>query len=192
MSIGEILLKYDTDKNKGFIDNTPGMEHFYGGIYGDIFKNFDIKQNVSILEIGVQKGGSLLAWKEYFKNAYVCGVDIIDCRTEEYKSDDVNFILSDIRNPNLKNDNLLSNKLFDIIIDDGSHHLEDAIFVVQNYLDSLSINGYMIIEDCQNPEEWIDCISSIVDTEFYEILFADLRHVNGNYDDFLIVVKRIK
>jgi FkbM family methyltransferase len=190
MRIADILMGYDTDKNKGSLMGGPGSGHFYGESYDRIFENFERSSNVSILEIGVQKGGSILAWKDYFQNAYVVGIDIVDDRLEESKRDDVHFILSDIKNGALRNNSLLETQ-FDIIIDDGSHYLYDVIYVVQNYLDKLKLNGYLIIEDCQDPYGWLENVKSMVNDD-YIITTDDVRNINGNYDDFLIIIKRVK
>ena len=72
MNIGDLLLSYQTDKNRGKTIEKNG--HYYGDSYQRIFSNFDINSKLNILEVGVQKGGSLLAWKDYFKNANVVGL----------------------------------------------------------------------------------------------------------------------
>ena len=103
--ISEILLKYDTDKVRG--DKPEG--HCYGESYDEIFSQFEDNVDLNLLEIGVQKGGSLLAWKEYFPKSNIYGVDIVDERI--YVSDKVNFILSDIKK-------YKTDLKFDIIIDE--------------------------------------------------------------------------
>jgi len=189
MNIGDLLLSYQTDKNRGKTIEKNG--HYYGDSYQRIFSNFDINSKLNILEVGVQKGGSLLAWNDYFKNANVVGIDIVDDRLNEYKRDDVSFILSDINNLDVKNNPLISGKLFDIIIDDGSHYLQDVILFLENYIDQLNINGYFIIEDVQSPGYWDSVISSKLKPGF-EMSVDDLRYINGYYDDYLIIIKRIR
>jgi len=186
MKIGEILLKYETDKNKGTI--SPELGHCYGNSYQKIFDRFGKESEISILEIGVQKGGSLLAWKEYFKKSHVVGIDISDTRLEKYKKNSVNFILSSITDESLKDNPLIKDQMFDIIIDDGSHFLGDVIYVVRNFLKNLKPGGYLIIEDAQNPEEWISRIIPSIDTSIYNIFGEDLRKINGTYDDYLIII----
>ena len=197
MTIGEILLNYDSDKNKGVTPEKNG--HYYGDSYQEIFSKFDKNSNINIMEVGVQKGGSVSAWKDYFTNAFVLGIDIDDSRLEEYKRDDVEFILSDIKDLSLKENPLINDKLFDIIIDDGSHYTEDVVFFFENYLDKLNINGYFIIEDTQSPGYCDNLISNKIDflkqtklkNEEFEMSIHDLRSKNNYYDDYLIIVKRI-
>lgn len=201
MKISEILLKYQTDKNHATIKNIynnlderiiidnaqPTIGHSYGAAYDEIFDTFDKKSHLNILEIGIQKGGSLVAWKEFFPNANIYGVDIVDNILDEYRNSNFHYIISDIKSDFTKNK--LQNLNFDIIIDDGSHLLNDVIFVINTYLNSLNINGYFIVEDCQNPEHWIDEIKKIIPNN-YEFFIKDLRQ-NIAYDNFLIILKRI-
>jgi len=202
IKIADILLKYKSDKNYGTIKNiykdlytwelsdnpTPYIGHTYGQSYDEIFGQFEKDSNINFLEIGVQKGGSLLAWKEYFKNANIYGVDIIDAILDEYRRSDFKYIISDIKSDETKE--ALKDVMFDIIIDDGSHYLNDVLFVVSNYLNKLNKNGVLIIEDCQQPEHWLSEIKKLVNQTDYIITTKDLR-ANVSYDNYLIVIKKI-
>jgi SAM-dependent methyltransferase len=199
--ISDILLKYKTDKNHGTIKNIynnledrivvdnpePSLGHTYGATYDEIFETFDKNDNINILEIGIQKGGSLVAWKEYFPNANIYGVDIIDSILDEYRNNNFTYIIADIKSDLVKKQ--LQNIKFDIIIDDGSHQLYDVLFTVNNYLDHLKPNGYFIIEDCQIPEFWLHEINKIVPENFI-VINKDLRN-NISYDNYLIIIKKI-
>ena len=82
--------------------------------------------------------------------------------------------------------------MFDLIIDDGSHHIDDVVFVISNYLDKLNKGGYLIIEDCQSPEHWFEIVKKLITSE-YEINFIDLRNHTpySSYDNFLITIKKL-
>jgi predicted RNase H-like HicB family nuclease len=193
MKIAEILLNYETDKNYGVIKPKEG--HTYGETYDEIFEKFDKEAQLNILEIGVQKGGSLCAWNDYFPNANIYGVDIVDVRLEKYKRESINFILSDVRDPDLKKK--FVNIKFDIIIDDGDHSLSSVLYVVNTYLDTLSVGGFLIIEDCQQPRYWVQQILSKIpdNRKKYTLSIKDLRDPVArpwSYDDFLIIIKKIK
>lgn len=174
IKISEILKKYDTDKNTG---------HHYGEAYDDIFSRFDRQSPLNILEVGTQKGGSLRAWKEFFPKATITGVDIIDVVTEENRTDEVSYIVSDIKLYD-------TSETFDIIIDDGSHFLEDVEVTVNLALKALRRGGVLVIEDVQDPPFWRKRVSDIVSNK-YEVRPYDMRHVNNQYDDYLLVVTRI-
>lgn len=186
MLISEILSKYNTDKNLGNID---GSGHCYGPKYDEIFQQFDRESdNITILEIGIQKGGSISAWKDYFKKGKIIGVDIVDEIMSDYRRNDVEYIIDDIKSP------LVLKKLkdykFDIIIDDGNHWWEYVSYVVENFSDLLKINGYMIIEDCQQPHAWYQNIKNMLPDNF-DVSFSDTTQTCGRYDDFLTIIKRI-
>jgi len=209
LKISEILLNYESDKNLGTLykdpksrkrleelnerwhgpssAGTPARGHCYGQSYDEVFEKFDRDGSINLLEVGVQRGGSLLAWDDYFTNANIYGVDIQDTRKEEYKRENINFVLSDIKDPALKR--RFSNIKFDIIIDDGSHYLPDVLSVVDNYLDTLKVGGVMIVEDCQDPDYWFYAISERVSKD-YEISTRDMRSINDAPDDFLILIER--
>lgn len=190
MLIYDILLKYNTDKNEGVLHPmSNGIGHTYGKSYDKIFESFNRNDQLSILEIGIQKGGSLVAWKEYFNNSTIYGVDIIDSISPEYRNNDFHYIFNDIKSN--KTTEILKDLKFDIIIDDGSHELPDVLFVVSNYLKNINDKGILIIEDCQQPEFWIKEIKKLINDD-YIIITSDLRNdrVNYQYDNFLIIIKK--
>lgn len=208
MKISDLLLKYITDKNHGtikniynnlddreIIENAPSpIGHTYGDSYQEIFNNFNRSDNLNFLEIGIQRGGSLLAWRDYFPNANIYGVDIIDSILDEYKRDDIQYIFKDIKDKSLLEE-LFHNTMFDIIIDDGSHTLSDVLFVVNNYLQKLNMGGYLIIEDCQDPNHWLNEVTKAIKSksfdipENFQITTFDLRS-GFSYDNYLITIKK--
>ena len=61
----------------------------YFAIYESYFDKFR-KRNARVLEIGIQYGGSLKMWKEYFGNAKIFGIDINpDCKNLEEQNIDI-------------------------------------------------------------------------------------------------------
>jgi len=169
MKISDILLRYDTDKVS---------HHNYGDAYNDIFSKFNRENKLDILEIGTQKGGSLCAWKDYFPNSNVTGVDIVDVVKPEYRRSGINFVFSDIKD-------WVNDDMYDIIIDDGSHFLSDVEYVAEKFSKQLKPNGVMIIEDVQDPKAWVWNISRVIGN--CKLSAKDLR---GNYDDFLIIITK--
>lgn len=161
-------MRSDTDKAK---------EHSYGDAYDILFSDFDRQAKLNILEIGVQKGASLLAWKEYFPNATVTGIDIQDDRV--YKSDDVKFIVSDIKE-------WRTDETFDIIIDDGSHLKPEVLFAVIYFRHKLRKNGILVIEDVQDVG-WVKEVRSLLANCKFGVI--DLREKAGRHDDFLMIIK---
>lgn len=134
MKISEVLSKYETDKI---------WHHRYGDAYDQLFSRYDRNAPLNILEVGTQKGGSLLAWKEYFPNANVYGIDIVDGVLEKYRLDTVTRLIGDIKD-------LRTEIRFDIVIDDGSHYISDVIYVITTYFTTIKVGGMIIIEDVRN------------------------------------------
>lgn len=163
---------YKTDKAR---------EHSYGPFYDELFSRYGREDKLDILEIGVQGGGSLLAWKDYFPNANVVGVDISDSRLDEYKSDRVTFIKSDVRD-------VPATGKYDIIIDDSDHFIGTQKFIVENYYPMLKSGGTLVIEDVQSGDNDVSEISGVLPVSA-AMDWVDLRSVVGRYDDFLITVK---
>ena len=183
MKISEILAKYDTDKLN---------PHHYGDAYDNIFAKFDSQAKLNILEVGTQKGGTLLAWKEYFPNSTVVGVDIVDVVPDEYRKNNVFRVISDIKKVDFKEG-------FDIIIDDGSHYLGDIAYVVANFLIPMNKGGVMIIEDVRFPELIMNVVNNLIidcaipfpdhTEENYGISYYDNRK-QGVQSSFLIVITK--
>ena len=180
MSLESCLLKNKpmTDKN---------TSHSYLPEYDKILSNKK-DSAVNILEIGTVLfgGGSPIMFHEYFKNSKIWSLDIqggcgiwekyprIEHITANAYSMDIFLKLSNIK--------------FDFILDDGSHKLEDQIFVAKNYFKLLNKEGILIIEDIQH----IDHAQQIVDTilsEYPSVTYSikDLRKNKNRQDDIFIV-----
>lgn len=79
-----IFGRYNTDKNINF--------HNYTRQYDSLLKEFREKQ-IKYLEIGVLNGGSLKAFRDYFKNATcILGLDI-DVRCKNYENREQNIFV---------------------------------------------------------------------------------------------------
>lgn len=173
MKISEILMTYKTDKAR---------DHSYGGFYDELFSHFDQNAPISILELGVQGGGSLIAWKDFFPNARVVGVDISDSRYDEYKQERVEFILEDLRKVSF------DERSFDIIIDDSDHFIGTQNYIVQTFYPMLKDGGVLVIEDVQSPEHDERYIRERLPVSA-QMTTTDLRANKGRPDDFLITIK---
>lgn len=178
MNIQELLHDgHDTDKS-----HEGG--HSYGQFYEDLFNTYNQTDELNILELGVQNGGSLRAWKEYFPNAHVYGVDIADSRLDKYKLDDVTYIVKDLRLA-IKD---LEHIKFDIIIDDSDHSEDTMAWIAANYFDLLKDTGTLVFEDVQVPLVYTQRIMEVMPFNA-ELKAYDFRQVKGRPDDFIITLK---
>ena len=128
-----IAIKYNTDKSS--------LNHNYTDIYYRFFN--ENKDNIkNVLELGIQFGGSLRMWRDYFQNATVYGIDIIpDYKFEEERI--ITLIGSQT------DDNIIQTlpNNFDIIIDDGSHQSIHQIESFNLLFSKLRSGGMYVVED---------------------------------------------
>ena len=118
--------------------------HDYLRHYEFMFDDFR-DQKINVIEIGVQKGPSLKAWKWYFSHATIVGIDIqprcVKLREERVEIEigsqaDVDFMREVCRKypPT-------------IIIDDGSHLSEHNIVTFEATFPLLAPGGLYVVED---------------------------------------------
>jgi len=134
MNLKELALKHDVDKNSN--------GHNYVKIYEQYF-NKRKNENLNILEIGVAGGKSMKLWEEYFPNSNIYGIDI-DKNCKQFETERIKIVICDQKDiDKIKNLNIN----FDIIIDDGSHLIEDIVFSFENLINFVNPNSIYIIED---------------------------------------------
>ncbi|MGZ9817477.1 class I SAM-dependent methyltransferase [Peribacillus simplex] len=118
----------------------------YFDIYERHFERF-VGQEVNILEIGVSHGGSLQMWKHYFgEKATIYGLDI-DPRSKSLEEEKVNIIIGDQGDRDFWKTIKPSLPKFDIIIDDGGHHMHQQKITFEEMFPVLSSHGVYLIED---------------------------------------------
>lgn len=156
MDISELFNHYGSDKDlNGYIS-----------VYYTLFNH--MRNNpITLLEIGIgtmipgvsssmqgyalegyKPGGSLRAWRDFFPNARIIGVDVQpdtqftdEPRIETYlcssiEKDKVDALMETLDKPQL-----------DIIIDDGSHYHDHQLQTLKNFYPYLKPGGLYIIED---------------------------------------------
>lgn len=147
----DIGLKQGTDKT--IISASHGVSYLH--IYEHLFATLDQYQELRILEIGVRWGNSINMWLERFPNATVIGIDIGECDFEVYDPDRFIFYQADQRDISYLKEIGLAHKSYDIIIDDGSHLIEDYIESFYALYPYLRKTGFYVIEDLYNNyQEW--------------------------------------
>jgi len=120
----------------------------YIGIYESELAPFIAAgQPVSLLEIGVQNGGSLQVWKKYLPvGSRIVGIDINpDCARLEPDENTSVHIADGTDQAAL--DSVLGDLTFDIIIDDGSHRSDHIISTYAALFPRIKGGGKFIIED---------------------------------------------
>jgi hypothetical protein len=120
--------------------------HHYFDIYHNHFSRFR-NQPVTILEIGVYKGGSLQMWKNYFgSQAKIYGLDI-DPKCKNLEEDQIKIFIGDQANRDFLKE--LSGEIgtIDILIDDGGHTMVQQINTFNELYSAVSETGVYLVED---------------------------------------------
>jgi demethylmacrocin O-methyltransferase len=130
------------------------QDHNYVDLYERLilqWKNDPIK----ILEIGIEKGGSLLMWQDYFPKATIYGLDMED------KSALANARVTTLMGDQAKRGDLqramdISGGEIDILIDDGGHTMEQQQVSLGFLFKYVRPGGYYILEDLHTsiPALW--------------------------------------
>jgi len=115
--------------------------------YEEKFSRLKTKKDLRILELGIDGGGSLQLWEQYFPNAsLILGVDIDLNRCRVQSNNKIRFIEGDLNRVETYNTIKMYGG-FDLIIDDGSHKGDDIITAFGNLFPILREDGYYSIEN---------------------------------------------
>jgi hypothetical protein len=177
-TLKEIYQNYKTPEG----DGDKGTAHSYLEIYEQIFNSR--RENISLLEIGVSKGYSLMLWKDFFINSKIIGLDI-NLSSLIFKPDGFEVYETDATDK-IKLDNILKDEKFDFIIDDGSHLLEHQIASFNILFPRLKEQGIYFIEDIVNIDETKFVVSNLNPN----LKIYDLRNEKGRSDDVLAIITK--
>ena len=121
------------------------MEH-YLGIYDDLLRNWH-GRDVSFLEIGVYKGGSIPMWQGFFgPGSRLTFLDIDPaCRALALPGTQVD--IGDQSDPAFLDRIGASQGPFDLIVDDGGHKMHQQITSFRHLWPRLADGGLYIVED---------------------------------------------
>jgi hypothetical protein len=148
----------------------------YLDIYDRHFRKFQGKKPV-ILEIGVENGGSLDMWNDYFDNdCVIYGLDINpSCKALEKDSKNVQIILGSQSSPETLDYIIKNVPPIDILIDDGSHINDDLKTTFDALYNHVKPGGVYLIEDLHtcywaeyggglnNPRSFIEQTKPLID-----------------------------
>jgi cephalosporin hydroxylase len=186
MSLVEIADNSRTDKN---------TTHSYLPLYQQLLINK--KENAkNVLEVGIQQGGSIKLWSDFFTNATVYGLDLMHINDvwEGIKNNEKIILLTstDAYDEQFFKTNLLyKNIKFDFILDDGPHTLDSMKRFIKLYSQLMVDDGILIIEDVQHWE-WIDILKNEVPESLKQyIKVYDLRPNKGRYDDIVFTIDKL-
>ena len=123
-------------------------KHSYGPLYEEWFDPFRFIPHLRILEIGVFQGGSLRAWRDYFPDAWVYGVD--NDPAVLFQEPRITCLYGDAFIPSTivrALGKLAERESFHIIIDDGPHYAIQQLGCMFSLWPMLRPGGLYIVED---------------------------------------------
>jgi hypothetical protein len=186
MNLEKLADNSRTDKN---------TVHSYLPLYQQLLiKKKETAKN--ILEIGIYKGGSIKLWNDFFTNATIHGLDIININDvwEDIKNKEriVLHTSTDAYNEEIFCTNFLNKNLkFDFMLDDGPHTLESMKQFIKLYSQLLSDDGILIIEDIQSFD-WINILKNEVPEHLKQFIKVyDLRLNKNRYDDIVFTIDKL-
>ena len=136
------LQKYFENNNKKDINK---WLHYFD-IYEENFSKYRNKK-ITVLEIGVFRGGSLSMWKKYFgTQAKIIGIDI-NPECKQFERENIKIYIGDQTNEDFLHSVLIDNDKPDIIIDDGGHTSNQQITSFNYLYEKLKYGGTYLVED---------------------------------------------
>jgi predicted O-methyltransferase YrrM len=167
--LDEIAIEVNTDESS--------KVHNYCNKY-EKWLPFNRIDEITILEIGVQTGSSLLLWKEFYPNSTVVGIDI-DQRCKLHEDPEKKIFVGIGSQIDLDFLSAICEKwgTFDMILDDGSHINSQVIASFNKLFHSVKPGGVYIVEDCctsyweddgfgggfRKPESMVEFFKNLVD-----------------------------
>jgi hypothetical protein len=175
----------------------------YPGVYECLFRSCR-EQVTAVLEVGIgtmipgahssmqgyvlpgyKPGGSLRAWRDFFVNATIYGLDV----QPDTQFDDEERIITrlcdscDASAVHAVMETQGWPREFDIIIDDGSHYAEDQLSTFTNLFPFLKHNGLYIIEDVVGDNH------QHLSNKLVETLAYNPHFVLGPENNMLVILK---
>jgi hypothetical protein len=161
--------------------------HHYFDVYHAAFAPWRGRK-LTMLEIGVQRGGSLRMWQEYFgPEARIFGMDIDPaCAARALPGSKV--FIGDQADPAFLRASLAEMGPPDIVIDDGGHTMKQMITSFQVIYPAMRLPGVYLVEDTHTAF-WGGAFADHLDRKsIYDLAFTvclKLQDWSGRRDNFV-------
>lgn len=166
--------------------------HSYGPVYEYLMTDLiNSAKPTTIMEVGVQHGGSMLLWHDLCPNSHIIGLDVQDIVHpsiwERMESSRYTFFLEDAYTKDAVGKVKAISGGIDFAIDDGPHSLASQCAFLEMYLPLLKKGGIAVVEDIQD-RSWFDPLINCVSSSFsFETI--DRCHIKNRYDDLMLIVR---
>jgi hypothetical protein len=121
----------------------------YFGVYERHLSDYRDRE-FNLVEVGVQKGGSLDMWATYFPKAKkITGIDIdVECAKLKYDDPRIDVVIGDQADTLFWDSFLVKNPKIDVFVDDGGHFMDQQIMTFEKVFPQMPVGGVYICEDC--------------------------------------------
>ena len=169
---------YDTDK---------GDLHSYTETYEGLFAD---RLNVwGVLELGIYHGGSLRAFRDYFPNAEIVGLDIHP-QTMIHGEERIHTICGNVREPKALLEAAQYLGSYTLIVDDASHLPIDQFQALKHLWPFVEKDGYYIIEDLDLNRQGAQVLTTCSLILRNQNVGITLHLGDGRNDDMLVLEKQ--
>lgn len=169
VTLAQLGERFGTDK---------GTDHSYLDVYEQLLDPLRSK-HITMLEIGIAGGASLRMWRSWFSAADIYGLDV---NIESVDAPGCKLIQGN-QTDRILLDSQWSDNTFDLIIDDGSHQLEQQLLSLSYLWPKLKTGGMYLIEDLEGIE-FVKYFGA------FRPLVLDRRSRRDRQDDILLVLMK--
>jgi cephalosporin hydroxylase len=159
--------------------------------YDRLFLSFK-DQELKILEIGIENGGSLEIMGKYFSNAKVLvGCDInINCSKLSFEDKRIKLVIGDVNETQIFEKITKIGSPFNIIIDDGSHRIQDQLKSFNLLYPKLKEDGVYVIEDIRDIDSTIKQFKDLENSHKVTVKIFDFRNLKNIKDDVIVEIRK--
>lgn len=175
-------------------------QHSYDYLYPKILElvkeNYDNNNSdkpLTILDIGVYRGGSIKIWREVFPDALIIGFDrdytnLTEELVKQFNEDkNIKLIRGDQSSASLGRVMRENDYLFDLVIDDAEHQILPQMSSFALLKDLVKKGGLYVIEDIY-PEH----LSKYPDDFLEYFDYVDMEHIKKRGDDKVFIYNNKK
>lgn len=202
----ELFNHYGSDKGSLGVQNARNLwiSHTYADIYHQLFQHCrdstkvviecgigtDNPSLISSMGNGASPGASLRAWRDYFPNALVVGLDID--RNILFNEDRISTFCCDQtkRADFAEICKSLRLSAFDLMIDDGLHTSQAAITLFESAKAYMSEKSIYVIEDMDSKDLPVLLTYLETDPTYYFMCIRLSRPNHRVYDNTMVVIRK--
>ena len=164
-----------------------GTYHSYIDMYYEKILADYRDKTITLLEIGVNAGRSLELWARYFNDdSTIIGIDKKITISYKPSKKNMHYIIGDAT----KEETVKRFDKLDIIIDDGSHKIQDQLKSFDLLHTKLKEDGVYIIEDIRDIDNTITQFKDLENSHKVNVKIFDFRNLKNIKDDVIVEIRR--